>query len=262
MDKLQGELLHLIDDAAGGQEKVLRSAGEEFLEMVCSQQPWGALGLLVALPDSVLYAPQKAGFGVLYWLCCIQSPAISLLIEALHKAHPELFEDFICTTKRSLTEGCMEDPVEEAGLQILTMESPLESAQRKSVLQKNPIYWCLEHQNPVALKSLLKVGLPVSYFYFYEALRICSFDCALLLEEALHKSEGKRSVLWTKCHKDYAQSALSKLKWLKKEREQKGEDPSRLQALMDYVHALEEQELLESALGVKQEGDASRGKRL
>lgn len=150
-------------------EKILKNAGADLMSLILNEQPIGALALLAALPSSVLYAPDKAGFGILYWSCCIDGEISALVIKALYEASPELFSDFL----------------DSSGSYELFFDETKSSRE----LEQNPIRWCLHSSNHNALRALLSIGVKSNFSDLYEACAKGEGFCAICLFDEAQKRE-------------------------------------------------------------------------
>lgn len=150
-------------------ENILVDAGADLMTLILNEQPIGALALLAALPSSVLYAPDKAGFGILYWSCCIDGAVSALVIRALYEANPELFSDFLDSS---------------AGDEY---ELHFDETKTLKELEQNPVRWCLHSSNVSALRELLRLGVKSTFSDLYEACAKGEGFCAIALFDEAKK---------------------------------------------------------------------------
>lgn len=178
------DILSLLQQAKNldqSNDMVLRQAGSALMELIMGEQPLAAIALLVALPESVLYAPHKAGFGILYWTCNIPGPLSGLVLKALFLARPELFEDFMSHS------DCSSHPLHFDAPSIpLSSDlslAPIHPHQRLQEQEAHPIYWTINLSNPHALQSLLSIGVQLQYEHLYLACSKAEGFCAMRIYE-------------------------------------------------------------------------------
>lgn len=207
------DILALLQQAAqldSTNDMLLKQAGSALMELIISEQPLAAIALLAALPDSVLYAPQKAGFGILYWTCNIPGPVSALVLKALYHARPELFVDFIApsTTSPLLFSQSPRFTHLELADQAVPLLHPHEQ-------ESHPIYWTINLSNPHALTALLSLGVALQYQDIHLACSKAEGFCAIKMYEHClfyyHQHGGTHPIEYIFNRYTYPSSAIEAL---------------------------------------------------